>query len=404
MKASEIKSVMEEQAKMRKERLGMRRDALGDVVCEDGFATIVTGVRRSGKSTLLNQWAEGRREKVATVHFDDLRLSAFTTSDFQVLDSVVREMRANTLILDEVQDIPEWERFVTGCLDMGRRVLVTGSNAKMLSREFGTKLTGRHLNTELYPFSYSEFLRFAKAKPSPTTLKEYLSVGGFPAYVRTRRREVLEELFNDIIFRDIVVRYNLRDHVPIRSLAAYLLGHVGCRVSPSRLKDSVHVSSASTILEYFGYLEETYLLRRLPRFADSPKASMSYPKKVYACDTGLVSALSPQDGSDLGHKLENLVFLKLLEEEGALSYFADDQDSTECDFILERRDGSRVAVQVSWKLTPENEEREFMGAKHAMDRFGLKESILVTCEQSDLVNMDGRCVKVVPAHEYLTAK
>ena len=388
---------------MRKKRLGMKRDALGKVACEDGFATIVTGVRRSGKSTLLNQWAERCREKVATVHFDDLRLSAFTTSDFAVLDSVVREMGAKTLILDEVQDIPEWERFVAGCLDMGRRVLVTGSNAKMLSREFGTKLTGRHLNTELYPFSYSEFLRFCKTKPTPATLKEYLSVGGFPAYVRTRRREVLEELLNDIIYRDIVVRYHLRDHVPIRALAAYLLGHVGSRVSPSRLKDSVHVSSASTMLEYFGYLEETYLLRRLPRFADSPKASMSYPKKVYACDTGLVSALSPQDGTNLGHKLENLVFLKLLEEEGTLSYFADD-DGTECDFLLERRDGSRLAVQVAWELVDGNEFREFSGAVHAMERFGLKESVLVTLAQRDVVNVDGRIINVVPAHEYLIAK
>ena len=401
MKASDIKQVIEDRDNVRGKRLDMSRDALENVVCEDGFATIVTGVRRSGKSTLLNQWADGRKERVACVHFDDLRLSAFATSDFAMLDSVVRDMGVDTLVLDEVQDIPEWERFVTGCLDMGRRVLVTGSNAKMLSRELGTKLTGRHLNVELYPFSYSEFLRFMKATPSPKTLAEYLSVGGFPAYVRTRRREVLEELFNDIIYRDIVVRYHLRDHVPIRSLAAYLLGHVGSRVSPNRLKDAVHVNSASTMLEYFGYLEETYLLRRLPRFAASPKARMSYPKKVYACDTGLVSALSPRDGANFGHKLENLVYLKLLREGGELSYFADDADSVECDFVQERRDGTFAAVQVVWNLSAENEEREFAGAVCAMDRFGLKEAVLVTHGQSDLVDMDGRIIKVVPAHEYL---
>lgn len=402
MKASDIRLAIEDQEEARGERLGMARDALGDVVCEDGFATIVTGVRRSGKSTLLNQWAAKRKEKVVSVHFDDLRMSAFSTSDFAVLDSVVREMGARTLILDEVQDVPAWERFVTGCMDMGRRVLVTGSNAKMLSREFGTKLTGRHLNVELYPFSYAEFLRFTKAKPSARSLDDYLSVGGFPAHVRTRRREVLEELFNDIIYRDIVVRYRLRDHVPIRSLAAYLLGHAGCKVSPSRLKDTVHVNSASTMLEYFSYLEETYLLRRLPRFADSPKAMMSYPKKVYACDTGLVSALSPRDGADKGRKLENLVFLKLLGDEGTLSYFADDADSVECDFIKESRDGTFAAIQVTWELSRENEDREFAGAAVAMKRFGLDECVLVTHNQSDIVNIDGRTIRVVPAYEYLT--
>ncbi len=206
MKASEIKQVVEDQEKMRRDHVGMERDALRGLVCEDGFATIVTGVRRSGKSTLLNQWAESRRERVVSVHFDDLRLSSFSTSDFAVLDSVVRETGARTMILDEVQDIPEWERFVAGCLDIGRRVLVTGSNAKMMSREFGTKLTGRHLNAELFPFSYPEFLRFTKSKPTPATLEKYVVVGGFPAYVRTRRRQVLEELFNDIIYREIVAR------------------------------------------------------------------------------------------------------------------------------------------------------------------------------------------------------
>jgi predicted AAA+ superfamily ATPase len=401
MKSSEIKEVIEDRSRLRANRLGMRRDALDGFVSEDGFATIVTGVRRSGKSTLLDQWVEQQNESVACVHFDDLRMSSFSTSDFSILDVVVREMQMDTLVLDEVQDIPEWERFVNGCLDMGRRVLVTGSNAKMLSRELGTKLTGRHLNVELYPFSFSEFLRFRKMEPSPITLNEYLSTGGFPAYVRTQRREVLEELFNDIIYRDIVVRYHLRDHVPIRSLAAYLLGHVGSRVSPSRLKDAIRVSSASTILEYFSYLEETYLLRRLPRFASSSKAQMSYPKKVYACDTGLVSALSPKDGADFGHKLENLVYLKLLKEGGRLSYFADANDTTECDFIQEHRDGSFSAVQVAWNLSKGNEEREFQGAICAMDRFGIKESVLVTYDQSDLVNINGRIIRVVPAHEFL---
>lgn len=401
MKASEIRQVMDDQAALRHNRLGMKRDALDGIVCEDGFATIVTGVRRSGKSTLLNQWAESRKERVASVHFDDLRLSAFSTSDFAVLDALLREMNAETLILDEVQDIPGWERFVVGCLDMGRRVLVTGSNAKMLSREFGTKLTGRHLNSELYPFSYGEFLRFGHAAASPKTMEDYLAVGGFPAYVRTRRREVLEELFNDIVYRDIVVRYHLRDPQPIRALAAFLVGHVGSRISPSRLKDAVHVNSASTMLEYFSYLEETYLLKRLPRFASSPKARMSYPKKIYACDTGLVSALSPRDGSDLGHKLENLVFLRLLGEGGELSYYADEADSCECDFVLEYRDGSHAAVQVAWELSAENEDREIAGAVHAMERFGLQESVLVTRSQSDLVNADGRIIKVVPAHEWL---
>ncbi len=401
MKASEIREAIETQAQERKRHLGMPRDALPKVICEENFATIVTGVRRSGKSTLLNQWAETRKERVISVHFDDLRLSAFDTSDFAVLDTVLREMGANVLVLDEAQDIPAWERYVAGNLDAGRRVLLTGSNATLLSREFGSKLTGRHLNFELQPFTYAEFLRFTRQASSPGTLTQYLTVGGFPAHVKTRRREVLSELFADIIYRDIVVRYRLRDPAPVRSLAAYLLGHVGARVSPSRLKDAIHVRAAGTILEYFSYLEETYLLRRLPRFASSPKASLSHPKKIYACDTGLVSAVARADGTDLGHKLENLVFLKLLSPDATLSYYVDPASEAECDFLAERRDGSCAAVQVAWALTPDNEEREFAGAVRAMERFGLKEATLVTFSQRDLANLGGRLLHIVPAHEFL---
>ena len=230
MKRTELAAAIDAQAIERKKRLGMPRMVLPDVPSERKFATVVTGVRRCGKSTLLDQWVAQHQESTVAVHFDDLRLTSFGTGDFLVLDEIVRARGCNVVVLDEVQDVPQWERYVTGCLDLGRRVLVTGSNAKMLSREFGTKLTGRHLDLELFPFSFQEFLRFLKREASADTLDEYLSIGGFPAYVETRRQEVLVELFNDILYRDIVVRYGLRNAQPIRSLATFLLGHVGCRV------------------------------------------------------------------------------------------------------------------------------------------------------------------------------
>ena len=401
MKISDIRLVVDEQAAARKGRLGQIRDALVNLPVVDRFATIVTGVRRAGKSTLLNQWAEDFGGRVVSIHFDDLRLATFTTSDFLFLDEVVRERQAEAVILDEIQNVPEWERYVTSALDRGRKVLVTGSNAQMLSRELGTRLTGRHLNLELFPFSYGEFIRYANRSAGFASLKEHLEVGGFPAYVQTRRRELLVELFNDILYRDIVVRYGLRDAASIRMLATYLLGHVGCRLAPSRLKDSIHVSSSGTVLDYFTYLEETYLIQRISQFAPSPKARLSSQKKVYACDTGLVSAIELRDGANLGHKLENLVYLKLRRPEEVVSYYRHETNDTECDFIVERRDGTVEAVQVAWELTAENETREVEGAVQAMARFGLKEAVLVTADQRDLINRDGRLIRVVPAYDYL---
>ena len=401
MKLSSICQAIDEQAIERAKRLGMERDALPSLPVVKKFATIVTGVRRSGKSTLLDQWTHTRSAKTLSVHFDDLRLSSFSPDDFLLLYEVAKNRQSDAIVLDEVQNVDGWERFVTGCLDCGLQVMVTGSNAKLLSREFGTKLTGRHLNVELFPFSYDEFVRFTGTSPDERSLNEYLNVGGFPAYVESRQRMVLAELFNDILYRDIVVRYSLNDAAPIKSLATFLLGHVGCRISPSRLKDSIHVASAATVLEYFNYLEETYLLQRVSRFATSPKARLSAPKKVYACDTGLVSAIEQVDEANLGHKLENLVYLKLRNREDGLSYYQHDTDDTECDFVVEHRDGTFEAVQVAYELNADNEEREVRGALHAMERFGLRESVLVTNNQEDLIRRDGKLVRVVPAWEWL---
>ena len=401
MKVSGICQAIDEQAAERKRRLGMPRDVLPQLPSVRNFATVVTGVRRSGKSTLLDQWTSENGGNVVSVHFDDLRLASFSSNDFLLLYEIAKERKVHTLVLDEVQDIVGWEKFVVGCLDRKLRVMVTGSNAKLLSREFGTKLTGRHLNIELFPFSYPEFLRFTKKRASKSSIDEYLSIGGFPAYVESRQRMVLSELFNDILYRDIVVRYSLKDAAPIKGLATFLLAHVGCRISPSRIKDSVHVASASTILEYFNYLEETYLVQRIPRFAASQKASMSAPKKVYACDTGLVSAIESIDEANLGHKLENLVYLKLRNPDDSIFYFVNDADGTECDFVIERRDGTFGAVQVCWELSRDNEEREINGALRAMERFGLKEAVLVTRDQSDLISEGGRIIRVVPAWKWL---
>lgn len=401
MKQSVLSAVIDEQALERPQRLGMERDLLTEIPVVDGFATIVTGVRRAGKSTVLNQWIERSHEKTLAVHFDDLKLTSFAADDFQHLFDIAQTRGLRTLVLDEVQDIQGWERFVTGCLDRQLKVLVTGSNAKLLSREFGTKLTGRHLNVEMFPFSFSEYLRYTGQEGSGDAIDDYLRVGGFPAYVASRERRILSELFNDILYRDIVVRYALRDATPIRALATFLLGHVGSRISPSRLKDAIHVASSATVLEYFNYLEETYLIQRVSLFASSPKASLSAPKKVYACDTGLVSAIETSDSSNAGHKLENLVFLKLRDPEVQINYFLNEADDTECDFVVSQRDGGHSAVQVTLELTPDNEAREVDGLKHAMDRFGLKEAVIVTRDQEDLLREDGKVIRIQPAWKFL---
>ena len=160
MTKSEIETAIDEQAAEIALDLGMKRDAFHDLPCVKKFATIVTGVRRCGKSTLLGQWAHDSGMRVVSVLFDDLRLMNFTSADFVLLGKIISERKPQAVALDEIQDIDGWELFVNGLLNRGYAVFVTGSNARMLSRELGTKLTGRHLDLELHPFSYPEFIRF----------------------------------------------------------------------------------------------------------------------------------------------------------------------------------------------------------------------------------------------------
>jgi len=396
-----LREAVLEQEKQRAAQQGMPRNALGSLPQVPGFATIVKGVRRCGKSWLLNQWLARQSAPTVAVHFDDLRLWGFSAGDFPLLDMLLAEKNAAIVVLDEIQEIDGWERYVSALLEQRKTVLATGSSARMLSAELGTKLTGRHLDQELFPFAYDEFLRFTAQPSGVSSLDDYLTTGGFPAYVAARQPQILTELLNDLLYRDVIVRYGIKNASSVRLLAGYLLNHIGCRLAPSRLKDAIHVSAANTVLEYLDHFRECYLLRMLPRFAESSKGRMLSQKKIYACDTGLLSVVQTPSGENAGHKLENLIFVHLFRRAGELSYYLHDQDDTECDFLQEQPDGRVTAVQVCWELNAENSEREIRGLRHAMERFSLPEAFLVTHAQSDTVLTAGRKINVIPAYTFL---
>ncbi len=400
MTKSEIASAIDEQERESALDIGMTRDGLADLPHQRKFATIITGVRRCGKSTLLRQWARQSHQDVLSILFDDLRLMNFTPQDFVLLGKIIKERKAKTVVLDEIEDLDGWELFVNGLLNLGYSVFVTGSNARMLSRELGTKLTGRHLDFHLDPFSYSEFIRFRNLGRNAASLLDYLRIGGFPAYVESGNRQVLVELFNDIMYRDIIVRYNLSNTAPIKQLAGYLLAHIGTRLAPSRLKDAIHVQSAKTVLEYFDHLTECCMTCRLEQFADSPKARMLAPKKVYACDTALAGLFERSNAENLGHKLENVIFWKLRKGARDITYFHDAGDH-ECDFVVEDHNGRFSLVQVCHELTDDNQSREFEGLASAAKRFGLKSGVIVTADQSDSAVHDGVAIDIIPAWQYL---
>ena len=377
----------------------VNREALTNVKVLPSFATIITGLRRCGKSTLMLQLINSQNEKILYINFEDIRLVDFDPSVFIRLLQVIEEMGAKKLYFDEIQLLEKWEIFVHQLLNQEYQVFITGSNASLLSKELGTHLTGRHLSYELMPFSFSEFLDYHNENPTSEQLKKYAKIGGMPEYVKHEESEIILNLLNDILYRDIAVRHSLRDIETLKKLTIYLLTNIGKLVSANKLTDTFGLKSTTTILDYFGFLSNSYVVEFMPMFSYSLKVQNRNPKKVYSLDNGITSTISLNFSEDNGRKLENLVYQQLRRKNQELYYF---KGKKECDFVVRSKNQSIQLIQVCYDLTIDNKDREINGLLEAIDFFELKEGIIVTFEQQEEFHLNDKVIKVVPAHVFLS--
>lgn len=359
-----------------------------------GHALILTGVRRAGKSVLQAQIMR-RFPGAFYCNLEDTRLFGLSAADFPAFLSVVDELAPGRarVFLDEIQEVPEWQRLVRSLLDRGRPVCATGSNASLLGRELGTRLTGRHLSFEVLPFSYREYLAHARRKPGADSLRAHLDEGGFPAFVRERDPQILQELLRDIVQRDIAVRHKLRETRHAMNLALFLLANTGRPFSLQSLTKSLEIPTAPQTARYVEYLQDAYLLFALPKFSPSVKRRVVAPARYYSVDNGLRRAVAAYAAPDVGHRLENAVYLELRRRGGPISW-AGEKDSWECDFVTDRE-----AIQVCAELTPYNRDRELAGLVRASalpDR--PRKPLLLTLDQRDTIGK----IEVRPVWEWLT--
>jgi len=305
--------------------------------------------------------------------------------------------------LDEVQEVPEWQRLVRALLDGGRRVCITGSNASLLGREWGSKLTGRHLSHEVYPFSFREFLEFTGQTAGARGLEDYLRRGGFAGVLQAGPETghlILQELLRDVVQRDIVTRHALRSSRPLMMLALHLLAHPGQPLSLHALAKGLGLPSVAQTGRLVEYLQDAWLLLSVPRFSASFKQRVTSPPKYYAVDAGFAAANSPNPTPDLGRKLENAVLLAL-RRGGAAPTFAAEPHLWECDFVT--RD---IAIQCCARLTPENRARELRGLIEAVKLPGghpkkKRELLMLTLDQEDSLVEQGISMRILPAWKWL---
>lgn len=376
---------------------------------------IISGIRRCGKSVLMQQMRDRLVEKDFFFNFDDERLANFKLDDFQKLQECFVELfgEQHTYYFDEIQNIEGWERFVRRLYNAGNKIIITGSNARMLSRELGTHLTGRYIQVEIYPFSFQEYLAMNEIPVNAKTLYtttgratmvksfvKYMECGGFPKFLQDGSVSYLTSLYESIIYRDILTRNGLTNEKEMLELMFYLASNATKRVTYSSLGKVVGIQHPDTIKNYLEYIQQTYLISQLFRYDPSVKKQMMSPKKIYFVDNAIIKRIGFNATENNGVFLENLVFIELKRRGWDVYYYA---DKKECDFIVRKGLHISDAYQVTLKMdSPQTREREIAGVREAMQAYSLSKGYILTFEGKETINFDdGTIVEVVPVWEWI---
>jgi len=401
---------------------GVVRDKLRSVLANVAIphTVVITGLRRTGKSTLLAQIVKEHYDgKAYYFNFEDERLLNFTAHDFNKLYEVLVELfgERKVFFFDEIQNVADWEVFVRRMQDRGFKFFITGSNASLLSRELGTRLTGRTMSVELFPFSFKEFLLFKGVQADDSYLLtaagrgalkrhwgEYMHYGGLPEYLKYKDRTLLKGLYEDILYRDILVRYEIKETKTLRELGLYLLSNIGGLYSTGNLKNMLSLGSVNTVKSYMGYLEDSYLLFSLPRFSYSVKQQSYYPKKCYCIDNGLVESIAFAFSKNKGKYLENMVFLELKRSGKEVFYYKTAKDK-EVDFLIRAKNKPEILIQVTDVMRQSAvRAREIDALVEAMNELKMKKALILTGDQEESLAIGNKRITVLPVYKWLIQK
>lgn len=378
----------------------------------DNRVLALSGMRRTGKSTLLLQLMS-EVDNVAYFNFEDEKLLGFSVEHFGELEEALIEVYgpARYWFFDEIQNVGNFEVAVRRMQDSGKKMVITGSNSSLLSMEFGSKLTGRYKQLELFPFSFSEYLRFQNVSfeekdfylPEAkvmlkTWFTRWLEQGGLPEYLKYNDEQYVKTLFDNILYRDIIVRFGIRRHREFRELVQLLVGNLSLPVTFTSLQKSIGLSNADTVKEYMGYLSNAYMFYEMYQYHDSLKMQLRSPRKVYLNDVAFHNLVGFSSTPNQGRKLENAVFLALRRGTSEVYSFC---GKGECDFIVFDKSRRVSALQVCYQLTPENQTRELNGLSEAMLAFNLKDGLILTMDQEFEIPHNGKNIPVLPVWKWM---
>lgn len=377
-------ALIEQRQAFDKQPLGTERLILPQLLklLNNPFVVVISGLRRSGKSTLLKQLVNAKlKNNFYYVNFDDERLISFRTENFADLEKALMTQfgQKKYYLFDEVQNVDKWELFVRRLHNQGKKVIVTGSNAALLSQELGTRLTGRHIMLNVFPFSFPEYQAFhqkswhkpltTQAKATLTAnLKRYLTEGGVPLALTYPNLPVIKQLYQDILQRDVIQRFSVTSDRELQEFALHLMSNTASLISLNKLKQVIKVGSVTTLSNYADYLAKSWLIGIVNRYSYSVKTQQIAPKKIYVADPGFVHQIGFSFSDNLGKLLETVVYWDLVRK-GEVIYYYKTASGREVDFYLPRSQRLiQVCVDLSDATTKDREEAALLDAQHELGK------------------------------------
>jgi predicted AAA+ superfamily ATPase len=385
----------------------------------------INGIRRSGKSTLMSLIAkeilENRgveKANILFINFEDERFINFSFEDFEKLYQTYLEIDNPSgkkyLFFDEIQNVDGWERWINRLYEFEDvKIFITGSNASLVSSSISTSLTGRNRQIQNYTFSFKEYLWSLgleveerdfyipeKVVEIKRAFESYIILGGFPEVVKNGDITLAEQYFKDIIYRDVVSRFNIRNVKEIRELSLYLITNSGCLASYDSLRSAISAKNVTTIKNFLTILEYVYLIQSLSLYDFSLKKQIYNPDKYYVNDIGFYYAVGFRFSENIGRVLEAIVFQQLLRK-GLDIYYWKSSKGNEVDFLVSHSDNKKEAIQVTYSLTHENLARETGGLTAINDQFGEVDKLILTYDERKNIELANGIINVKPIWQWL---
>lgn len=386
-----------------------------DALLGSGLIKLITGPRRAGKSVFALQMLRGKN--YAYLNFDDNTL--LTRFEENAVMKTLSEVYPGYeyLLLDEIQNLKGWDTWVTKLYRRGINLVITGSNANLLSSEMATLLTGRYIEMLMLPFSMRETLEYTQVNMQPqlpaeeaslsNAMEDYLKNGGYPEIIKTREIEqtYMGALFDSIILKDVAKRHKLRKTTELYDLADYLIANYSNPLSFNNIADDLSLGSVNTVKKFCKYLEEPYLFYFLPRFNRKLKEMKKADRKVYVVDTGFVSARSLELSANSGRQLENMVFVELLRrgldiKKNELFYYHT-ASGKEIDFVTKKGTAVDSLIQVAYEISkPKTRSRELDALVVASEELRCSNLKLITWDTDETVHYKGKDIQIISARNW----